>query len=78
MDSGVNLSFQAGEGNDIFISIAGKGEVTRSREKMEEHWVEELNDWFEEGLDTPGLAMITVVAKQIKYWQGMDEGEVKL
>ena len=75
MDNGVNLSFQGGQ--DIFISITGKADVTRSREKMEEYWVEELEDWFEEGLDTPGLAMISVAAKHIKYWQGQDEGEVK-
>ena len=75
MDNGVNLSFQGGQA--IFISITGKADVTRSREKMEEHWVEELEGWFEEGLDTPGLAMISVAAKQIKYWQGEEEGEVK-
>jgi general stress protein 26 len=76
MDNRVNLGFNGD--NEIFISITGKAEVTRSRDKMEEHWIEELKAWFEEGLDTPGLAMITVAAKQIKYWQGEDEGEVKL
>ncbi|WP_031530550.1 pyridoxamine 5'-phosphate oxidase family protein [Dyadobacter crusticola] len=76
MDSGVNLSFNGD--NDIFISIAGKADVTRTREKMEEHWVEELEAWFEDGLDTPGIAMISVAAKQIKYWQGEEEGELKL
>ncbi|WP_439555628.1 pyridoxamine 5'-phosphate oxidase family protein [Dyadobacter sp.] len=76
MDSGVNLSFNGD--NDIYISIAGKADVTRDREKMEEHWVEELEMWFEDGLDTPGIAMISVAAKQIKYWQGEEEGELKL
>ncbi|TLU98958.1 pyridoxamine 5'-phosphate oxidase family protein [Dyadobacter luticola] len=76
MDNGVNLGFQ--QGYELFISITGKAEVTRDKEKMAEHWVDELEDWFEDGLDTPGLAMITVIAKQIKYWQGEDEGEVKL
>lgn len=76
LDNGVNLTFQGGK--DIFISVAGKADVTRSREKMEEHWVAELEQWFEEGLDTPGIAMISVNARHIKYWQGMEEGEVKL
>lgn len=76
LDSGVNLTFQGDD--DIFISIGGKAEVTRSKDKMAEHWQEELSSWFEEGLDTPGIAMITVIAKHIKYWQGEDEGEVKL
>lgn len=76
LDNVVNLTFQ-GE-KDIFISVAGKAEVTRSKDKMGEHWVAELEQWFEEGLDTPGLAMISVKAKQIKYWQGMEDGDVKL
>ena len=76
LDSGVNLTFQGDE--DIFISIGGTAEVTRSKEKMEEHWQEQLSAWFEDGLDTPGIAMISVKAKYIKYWQGEDEGEVKL
>ena len=45
---------------------------------MEEHWVSDLDQWFEDGLDTPGVAMVIVKAKRIKYWQGEDEGEVKL
>jgi len=76
LDSKVNLTFQGKK--DIWISVSGKAEVSREREDMEEHWVEELNQWFEEGLDTPGIAMITVKAKRIKYWQGEEDGEVKL
>ncbi|MCE7066401.1 pyridoxamine 5'-phosphate oxidase family protein [Dyadobacter sp. CY326] len=76
LDNGVNLTFQGDNG--IFISVTGKGEVSRSREEMEEHWVSDLDKWFENGLDTPGIAMVTVKAKRIKYWQGEEDGEVKL
>jgi general stress protein 26 len=75
-DNQVNLTFQGNK--DIFISIGGEAEVTNSKEEMEEHWQDELEAWFEEGLDTPGIAMIIVKAKHIKYWQGEEEGEVKL
>ena len=34
--------------------------------------------WFKDGIDTPGLVLIEVAAKRIHYWDGMDEGEVKL
>jgi general stress protein 26 len=75
LDSGVNLTFQSDDKN-IFITIAGKAEVTRDKSEMEEHWQDELEAWFEDGLDTEGIAMIIVKAKRIKYWQGEEEGEV--
>ena len=43
-----------------------------------EHWDKSLDRWFEQGVDTPGLAMIEVEAKRIHYWDGEDEGEVRL
>ena len=77
LDNGVNLTFQTGD-KDLFIAISGKAEVTREKDEMKEHWQDQLSAWFEDGLDTEGLAMITVKAKRIKYWQGEDEGEVSL
>ena len=72
----VNLTFQGKK--DIFVSVAGKAKLITSKEKMQEHWLKELDQWFEQGLDTPGVVMIEVQADRIKYWQNMDEGEVKL
>ena len=35
--------------------------------------------WFKEGVDTPGLVLIKVHARRIKYWDGVKgEGELKL
>jgi len=75
-DNHVNLTFQGKK--DIFISVTGEAAVTTDRAEMEDHWIKELEQWFEKGLDTPGVAMIKVKADRIKYWQEMDEGEVKL
>lgn len=75
-DNHVNLTFQGK--NDIFISVSGKASLVTSREKMEEHWLDELDKWFENGLDTSGIVMIVVKADRVKYWQNEEEGEVKL
>ncbi|MBC7387424.1 MAG: pyridoxamine 5'-phosphate oxidase family protein [Cryobacterium sp.] len=72
----VNLSFKGKK--DLFISVAGKAKLVHSRTKMEKHWVKDLDVWFEDGLDTPGIVMIHVLAKHVKYWQKEEEGEVKL
>lgn len=75
-DNHVNLGFQGK--NDIYISVSGKAELSAERKEMEDHWLPELDQWFEKGLDTPGVVMIKVIADRIKYWQKEEEGEVKL
>ena len=37
-----------------------------------------LDNWFDKGVDTPGIVLIQVKAKRVTYWKGRDEGEVKL
>lgn len=72
----VSLSFEAPK--QLFISVAGKARLIRSRSKMEPFWLKELEQWFKEGIDTPGLVMIHVKANRIRYWQKEEQGEVKL
>jgi general stress protein 26 len=43
-----------------------------------EHWVPDLERWFDRGVDTPGLVLIKVQAARITYWDGNEEGEVSL
>ena len=75
-NSNINLSFQ---GDDMFyISIAGKAQLITDKEVLKKHWVDSLNAWFKDGIDTPGIIMIHVEAINIKYWHKMDEGEVKM
>lgn len=41
--------------------------------------MEDLNRWFEDGVDTPGLTLIRVRAGRIRWWGGEDgEGELRL
>ena len=72
----VNLSFTGDK--KLFVSVVGEAELIRDREKMKEHWQDKLEQWFEDGVDTPGLVMIRVKGQRVKYWQNWDSGEVKL
>ncbi len=72
----VNLGFNGPK--DLFISLTGKAKLVRSKATMAEHWLDELNRWFPQGIDTPGIIMIHVKANRIKFWQREEEGEVKL
>lgn len=62
----------------VFLSIEGAAEIVRDRQALEEHWVSELDRWWPEGLDTPGLALLKVHAQRIHYWDGEDEGEIPI
>ena len=62
----------------MFIHVQGEARLIDDKAKFEEHWDKSLDRWFKQGVDTPGLVMLEVVAKRIHYWDGEDEGEVKL
>jgi general stress protein 26 len=62
----------------IFIHIAGRAQVIRDKAAFAEHWVEDLERWFPEGIDTPGMVMLKVSAQRVHYWDGEESGEVSL
>ncbi len=60
----------------MFIAAAGTAELSRDKADFAKHWTPGLDRWFPEGVDTPGLVMITVRSERVHYWDGEDEGEV--
>lgn len=83
-DDRVGLSFQ-GTGGVMglvgkpgkMIHVQGRANLIDDRATFEEHWVPELEYWFKDGIDTPGMIMIRVEADRIHYWDGTEEGEVR-
>lgn len=78
----VGLSYQGSSGllgkPPIFIAIEGDASLIRDKAAFAERWSTDLDRWFPQGVDTPGLVMIKVAATRIHYWDGTDEGEVAL
>lgn len=60
----------------VFIAVAGTAELIRDKAAFEQHWNKDLERWFEQGTDTPGLTVIKVHAKHVHYWDGEEQGEV--
>ena len=60
----------------IFIAIEAKAELVRDKAVFQEHWKSELERWFKQGVDTPGLVLIKAHASRITYWDGEKEGTV--
>jgi len=72
----VGLTFQ-GDGG-FQIAVEGDAQLVRDKSAFDKHWNPDLDEWFEDGIDTTGLVMIKVDATRIHYWNGMNEGEVKV
>ncbi|MBY3045848.1 pyridoxamine 5'-phosphate oxidase family protein [Rhizobium leguminosarum] len=62
----------------IFIAVEGLASLVRDKAAFQEHWVPDLERWFPEGVDTPGIVLIKVSASSIRYWDGEENGEVTL
>jgi general stress protein 26 len=72
----VSLTFQ---GSKAFsVAVEGQAEIIQDKAQFREHWTPDIDKWFPQGIDTPGLAMIKVSATRIHYWNGEEGGEVAL
>jgi general stress protein 26 len=81
-DPQVGLSYQAKSGmlgmRPFFLTLEGRAELIKDKASFAEHWTKDLDRWFEQGIDTPGLTLIKVSAERMHYWDGYEEGEIKV
>ena len=84
-DPSVGLSYQGKAGllgvvgkPGMFIHVEGEARLVRDKAKFAEHWTKDLEIWFKEGVDTPGLLLVKVAAERLHYWDGYDEAEILL
>ena len=81
-DPQVGLGYQAKSGmlgmRPFFLTVEGRAALIRDKARFREHWTKDLDRWFEQGIDTPGLVLIKVAAERLHYWDGYDEGEIVL
>ncbi|HEX8251126.1 MAG TPA: pyridoxamine 5'-phosphate oxidase family protein [Pyrinomonadaceae bacterium] len=63
----VNLAYSAPD-QQTYVSLRGRAEESKDRQKMEELWSPELKAWFPEGLETPGIALLKVKVESAEYW----------
>jgi len=81
-DSAVLLSFTGSKGllgkPPLFVAVQGHCHLHRDRATLAEHWVKDLERWFEQGVDTPGLVLLHVRASRVTWWDGEDNGELSI
>lgn len=78
----VGMSLQGNKGllgkPPIMIAVQGEAELIRDKAVVQQHWNKDLDRWFEQGVDTPGVVLIKVHATRLHYWHGMEEREIPL
>jgi len=72
----VHLGFEGN--NHLFISVSGKANLVTSKIVMKKHWIDQLKQWFERGIDTPGIIMIHVKATRIRYWEKNKQEDIRI
>jgi general stress protein 26 len=81
-DPNVGLGYQSKSGalgmKPFFITIEGRAQLIQDKSRFAEHWTKDLDKWFKDGIDTRGLVMVKVSAERLHYWDGFDEGELRL
>ncbi|WP_232493255.1 pyridoxamine 5'-phosphate oxidase family protein [Novosphingobium kaempferiae] len=78
----VGLSYQGEAGflgmRPLFIHVEGVAELLRDHAEFEKHWTKDLERWWPDGIDTPGLVLIRITGSRIHYWDGEDQGDIHL
>ncbi|MBE9038237.1 pyridoxamine 5'-phosphate oxidase family protein [aff. Roholtiella sp. LEGE 12411] len=63
----VNVSFSSPD-QQRYVSISGRAQLVKDRDRMRELWKPELQTWFPKGLDEPDIALLKVNINQADYW----------
>ncbi len=66
-DRDVNVAFADPDSN-IYVSMSGRAQLVRDRQKMQDLWSTPLKTWFPKGLDDPEIALLNISVSNAEYW----------
>ena len=66
-DNQVNLAYSDPD-KQHYVSVAGKAEIVRDKDKIKDKWSEMMRVWFPKGTDDPDIALIRVHPEKGEYW----------
>ena len=61
-----------------FISMTGKARIVRDVEKKQELWLQDLQQWFDDGPESDAIVLIKVKPTVVSYWTRNDAGELRI
>jgi general stress protein 26 len=63
----VNLAYSSPE-HQRYVSVQGKAQIVKDREKIHELWNPLYQAWFPKGVDDPEISLIRVDVESAQYW----------
>lgn len=75
-DPQVGLGFQGKHW--FYVAVEGRARLIRDKAQFATHWSKDLDLWFKDGIDTPGLVLVHVNAERVHWWDKGEEGEIRL
>jgi len=76
-DNRVNVAYAEPEDN-VYISVSGRAQLVKDKDKIEELWNPILKAWFPKGLDDPTLALLRISVEEAEYWDSPNSKIVQL
>lgn len=61
----------------LFIECYGTASIIKQKSMLADKWVDGLERWFPQGIDTPGICLLKVTATRIQFWDREEEGAYK-
>ena len=75
----VSLSYVGGtKAKPVWIAVTGTARIVTDEAKKKELWMDELEQWFEDGPEDPDVVLIHVSANHAEWWSYGGQGEVDL
>lgn len=66
-DDHVQLIYAKGS-DSHFLTISGKAEIIKDRQKVDELWNSLVKAWFPGGKDDPDISLIKIIPYEAYYW----------
>jgi len=51
-----------------FMSVSGRAEIVKDRQRIEQFWKPQWKVWFPKGKDDPSIVLVRLVASEAEYW----------
>ena len=72
-DDKVSLVYQTDD--MLLIECYGTATIIKDKNILRDKWVDNLEQWFPDGIETPGICFIKVTSKRVTFWHKEEERE---
>jgi general stress protein 26 len=64
--------------DNTYVSVFGRAQIVKDRDKIEELWNPIHKAWFPEGKDDPHLCLLKISIEEVEYWDSPNSKLVQI